>query len=66
MSIRTQTGCEVEITGFNHNSGAIEIKYKTGHFDYVAIYELKADGGTEEVREIINNLGKGEVVGLGD
>lgn len=54
MAIFTRFGSEVEITSYNHNTGTIEIKYPTGHFDDVAIYELKADGGVKEIEEAIN------------
>ena len=55
MAIFTRFGSEVEIASYNHNTGDVEIFYpKTGHTNYVAPCELKADGGAQEIEEAIN------------
>ncbi len=51
--IYTRFGSSVEITGYNPNTGEVEIKYPTGHFDNIAKYELKADGGIHEIEDAI-------------
>ena len=59
MAIFTRHGNEVEVVGYNHDTGAVEIKYRNGRFDDVAIYELnelKADGGIQEIDEAIKKF----------
>ena len=51
MAIYTRFGSEVEVVGYNHNTGDIEVKYQNGDIEDYAIYELKADGGIEEIQE---------------
>ena len=56
MAIYTRFGTEIKITGYNHNTGAIEIEYPSGTVDQVSIFELKATDGIEEIENEIKQL----------
>ena len=54
--IYTRFGSEVEITGYNANTGDVEIKYPNGDLKEVPKYELKADGAIQEIEGAIEDL----------
>ena len=56
MAIYTRFGSEVDIIGYNHNTGDIEVKFPCGDIDNFAIYELKADDGIQEIEEAIKEV----------
>lgn len=57
MAIYTRFGSEVEIIGYNHNTGDTEVRYlSSGDVAYFGIYELKADNGIQEIDEAIKEV----------
>lgn len=56
MAIFTRMGSEVEIIGYNYNTGSVVIKYPDGGIATAAVCELKADRGIEEIEQTIEAI----------